>query len=101
MLFEFLRRRMLRAVSLFCICAGVGLSAADGQTLGTSDIQSILQGVQQSQTPTAPTQPTNAQIPLSVPQTMTTPPQPAPPAAPAATAVTTTSGLETQFSLRA
>ncbi len=108
MLFEILRRRMLRAVSLFCICAGVGLSAADGQTLSPTDIQSILQGAQQAQGTTQPTQAPNAQIPPSTPQTLTTPPPPTPPVttppgatAPATAATTAPSGLETQFSLRA
>ncbi len=109
MFFEILRRRMLRAVSLFFICAGVGLSAADGQTVSPTDIQSILQGVQQSQGATQPTQAPNAQIPPSTPQPLTTPPQPTPPATtpppgttpPTTTATAAPSGLETQFSLRA
>src|ERR1700761_579208 len=91
MLFEILRRRTLRAVSLACICAGVGLSAADGQTLGSSDIQSILQGVQQP-APAAPPQAPTPQIPTPPPQTLTPPPTPTP-APPASTAP---SGLETQ-----
>jgi polysaccharide export outer membrane protein len=97
MLFEILRRRALRAASLLCLCAGIGLNTADAQTLGTADIQSILQGVQQTTAPAAPTQSTTSQITPSV-QTLT-PPAPAPAATPAAPVAPT--GLETQFSLRA
>jgi protein involved in polysaccharide export with SLBB domain len=103
MLFQILRRRTLRAVSLLCICAGAGLGAADGQTLGSSDIQSILQGVQTPGT-TAPTQSPNAQIPPSAPQTINPVSAPAPQTTtPPATALAPSapSGLETQFSLRA
>ena len=93
MLLEILRRRKLRAVSLLAIAFGIGISVADAQTLGTSDIQSILQGVQQQQSgmPAAPTQPAAA-IP-STTQTLT----------PAASAPVSTapSGLEQQFSARA
>ncbi len=103
MLFEILRRRTLRAVSLLCICIGAGLSAADGQTLGASDIQSILQGVQTPGT-TPPTQAPNAPIPTTPPQTLNPQPTttaPLPQTGAPATSSTTASGLETQFSLRA
>jgi protein involved in polysaccharide export with SLBB domain len=95
MLFEIFRRRAARAASLLCLCAGIGLNTADAQTLGTADIQSILQGVQQTTAPAAPTQSSTSQI---TPSTQTLTP-PAPAAAPAAPTAPT--GLETQFSLRA
>jgi protein involved in polysaccharide export with SLBB domain len=76
----------------------LGLSQASAQTLGTTDIQSILQGVangQQTQ-PTPPQQPTNS-TPLS---TSTTTLQPATPPAPSAAAAIATP-LENDFSTRA
>jgi len=52
-------RRCLRVAALLSICiSGIGLTFADAQTLGTSDIQSILQGISQGQQPAAPTQST-------------------------------------------
>lgn len=58
---EILRRHFLRAVALLCLAAGAVDLSNDGafaQTLGSSDIQSILQGVtQQAQgMPSSPTQ---------------------------------------------
>src|ERR1700749_2469938 len=98
MFFEILRRRTLRVVSLLGIVIGVGLNTASAQTLGASDIQAILQGVQQQ--PAAPTQSPSAPI---VPSTQTiAPTTPAtPPPTTATSTAATTSGLEQQFSLRA
>src|SRR6202012_674782 len=92
MLFQFLRRRTLCALG-FLFLSGVALtcSEAAAQTLGTADIQSILQGVTQP-TSSAPTQPTNT-LPTT-PQTLT--PTVSTPAAPPVQSAP--SGLETQFS---
>ncbi|HTT98557.1 MAG TPA: SLBB domain-containing protein [Rhizomicrobium sp.] len=96
------RRRALRAVSLLCLVAGIGLNTAAAQTLGTSDIQSILQSVQAGQTgstssttppPTAPVTP-STQTFTPATQPTTTPPT-------ASAAASAPSGLETQFSARA
>jgi protein involved in polysaccharide export with SLBB domain len=90
MLLEILRRHAIKAVWLVCLCL-LGGDAAFAQTLGASDIQSILQGV--AQTPPAPQQmPSTSQVAPST-QTMQ------PVAAPAPSTVT--SGLEQQFSARA
>jgi protein involved in polysaccharide export with SLBB domain len=95
MLFQFLRRRTVCALA-FLFLSGVALtcSEAAAQTLGTADIQSILQGVTQQPT-SAPAQPTNTlpTAPQVLTPTVTTPAAPVPPSLP--------SGLETQFSLRA
>lgn len=86
-----------RAVRLAGVCAlGLIVNQAAAQTLGTSDIQSILQGVtQSSQQPPAPTQP----LPLPT----TSPTQTMQPAlAPAAASTTTApTPLENDFSTRA
>ncbi len=79
------------------MCAiGLGISQASAQTLGTTDIQSILQGVTNGQPPqpTPPQQPTSS-TPLS---SSTTTLQPA--AAPSALSLTP-SALENDFSTRA
>jgi polysaccharide export outer membrane protein len=74
---------------------GFGIDPAAAQTLGTSDIQSILQGVSQGQQiqPTPPQQSTSS-TPLST-SSQTLQPAAAPPAS------TTASALETDFSTRA
>ncbi|MEI9932820.1 MAG: hypothetical protein WDM89_20360 [Rhizomicrobium sp.] len=91
MLLEILRRRKLRAVSILVLAFGIGLTVADAQTLGSSDIQSILQGVQAQQQATSPPTQPNAGIP---PATQTV----APAQLPALS--TAPSGLEQQFSTR-
>lgn len=91
MLSGILRRHLARLVWLVGLCvltADIDLAAA--QTLGTSDIQSILQGV--TQTPPQPTQSTTAPL---APSTQTIQPAVAPALS------TTPSGLEQQFSARA
>ena len=93
MLFQMVRRRALRAVSLVCLIAGIGLNVADAQTLGASDIQSILQGVQQ-QNPSAPP-PSTPTAPVTTSTQTFAPTQAASPVS------TAPSGLETQFSARA
>jgi len=89
MLLEILRRHAAKAAWLICLCLLGG--AATAQTLGTSDIQSILQGVAQNP-PTQPAPPPSAPL---APSTQTMQPVTAP--APS----TVTSGLEQQFSARA
>lgn len=92
--FEILLRRAARAFRLLCVCAvGTGLSQADAQTLGTSDIQSILSGISQGQTP-SPT-PTQSTAPPLAPSTQTMQPVTS-----SATLSTVPSGLEVQFSAR-
>lgn len=91
MLFKIVRRRALRAASLLCLVAGIGLNVAEAQTLGTGDIQSILQGVQQPATAPTPAPPVTSST-----QTFA----PAQSAAPS-TSASAPSGLETQFSARA
>ena len=91
MLSGILRRHSAIAVWLICVCIfGADASHARAQTLGTSDIQNILQGV--SQNPPAPAQSTSAPL---APSTQTLQPAIAP------VASTVPSGLETQFSTRA
>jgi polysaccharide export outer membrane protein len=65
MRFQILGRRLARAFRFACVCTiGLGISHASAQTLGTTDIQSILQGVSQGQQPTT-TAPTPPQQPTS------------------------------------
>jgi len=86
-------RRGLRVAALLSICiSGIGLTLADAQTLGTSDIQSILQGVSQGQQPAVPTQSTAP--PLSSSTTTFQPVSTQP-------VSTAPSGLEIEFSNRA
>jgi protein involved in polysaccharide export with SLBB domain len=89
MFLEILRRHSARAAWLIFLCIlGGGVAAA--QTLGASDIQSILQGVSQN-----PPQPTQSNSPPLAPSSQTIQPATAP-ALPS-----TPSGLEQQFSARA
>jgi protein involved in polysaccharide export with SLBB domain len=105
MLSQILRRHVLRAVLLACVCVSGGaliVEDALAQTLGASDIESILQGVQQGQPP----RPTQSNSPPLQPSTQTISPQSqgqaqTPSPAPAAPAVTPPSGLEQLFSSRA
>ena len=86
-------RRCVRITGLLCICvAGIGMTLADAQTLGTSDIQSILQGVSQGQQPAAPTQ---SSAPPLTPSMTTLQPVSSP------TINNVQSGLEIDFSVRA
>ncbi|MBV8977086.1 MAG: SLBB domain-containing protein [Alphaproteobacteria bacterium] len=83
-----------RAVRVAGACAlGLWINAASAQTLGSGDIQSILQGVSQAQQPAAPAQPTT--LPSST-GTQTMQPATAPSAASSAP-----SPLENDFSTRA
>jgi protein involved in polysaccharide export with SLBB domain len=97
-----MRRHFLRATMLICTLAASADLAADGalaQTLGSSDIQSILQGVAQ-QSQGLPPPPTQSSSPPLQPSTQTLTPQGQPmPAAPQAAAAP--SGLEQLFSSRA
>jgi polysaccharide biosynthesis/export protein len=97
MRFQLLGRRVARGFRFACLCAiGLGISQASAQTLGTTDIQSILQGVTNGQPP-QPTPPT--QQPSTTPlSSSTTTLQPA--AAPSALSLTP-SALENDFSTRA
>jgi protein involved in polysaccharide export with SLBB domain len=97
MLFQTFRRRALRVVSLLGLIAGIGLNVAQAQTLGASDIQSILQGVQQTNPSTPPPPPVQPVTPST--QTFTPPAQPA--QGSVSSAANAPSGLETQFSARA
>lgn len=91
---ELFRRRCSRAVRLLIVCAiGAGSNQAGAQSLGTSDIQSILQGVTQSQPSTGVPIPTPP--PPITSSTVTLQPAPAP-----ATNLPP-SGLELLFSARA
>src|SRR5580698_8584444 len=86
-------RRCLRVAARLSICiSGIGLTLADAQTLGTSDIQSILQGISQSQQPST-SAPSTA--PPLTPTTTTLQPVVTQPTS------TGPSGLEIEFSNRA
>jgi polysaccharide biosynthesis/export protein len=90
---------LARAFRFACMCTiGLGLSQASAQTLGTTDIQSILQGVTQpGAAPASPTPP--QQQPSTTPlSTSTTTLQPA--TAPSALSAIP-SALENDFSTRA
>ncbi len=99
---QFLGRRTARAFRLACFCipmcvSGFGVDPAAAQTLGTSDIQSILQGVTQGTTTPTPPQQSTSSTPLSSSsqtlQPATNPPATAQSAIPSA--------LENDFSTRA
>ena len=89
---SFLRRCLRVAALLSIFISGIGLTLADAQTLGTSDIQSILQGISQGQQPAPPTQ--SAAPPVSSSTTTFQPVSTQP-------VSTTPSGLEIEFSNRA
>ena len=68
MLFGILRRHSALAAWFVCACIlSADAGGAGAQTLGTSDVQTILQGM--SQNPQVPTQPTQSTVPPLAPTT--------------------------------